>query len=233
MGDQAPITSFMGIDFDKSQRLQDGTAIMILRLRGPAAQPVLATMWLDFWKAGLLTTIWPGGIPDLKWIIEWAEKPENAIFGCFVQHAGSTDINLVGLGWVVTRTYAGKDDNDNDAYRAEVGFGFLPQVHGTTLPQELAELCLDYGFEELGIISAYGTIPVKNLLAIRFGKRMGFKHIGVFPHYGNWPDEKGVIRPVDCDVSVMTREDWISRGVDQIDEILSRTGTEEVAHGRS
>ncbi len=218
-----------GIQMDWSQQMPDGTRLHISRIKGPLAEMMLAVAWLEMGKAKLLQTIWPGGVPSISFLFEWAAREDTMAYAGFTQSAGSEDVDFVGTAWTNSLQSAGMDEHGRPCSKAEIGFCFLPKVHGTGIPQDLAEAMLDDVFHRLNLVAAYGTIPTVNKLAIRFGARLGFNSLAILPKYGVWPDEQGIPRPTDCQVSVMTRDQWISRGVDDIDAILSRCAQQEVA----
>lgn len=199
-------------NWTRSAQLEDGTRIHILRLKNEPAEIVLAEAWLAFLKTNMIRTIWHGQKMTLRALIDWAMvknvdgSDHNVVLGCFVQD--KTGLHVAGLGFITTITKIGW--SAPALYKSEVGFGFLPFVHRTRLPVEFAEMMIDWGFETLNLAAMYGTTPTPNVLACRFAKRLGFSIIGVAPLYGSWTNEDGTIVPCDCQIEVMTREQWFA-----------------------
>lgn len=195
--------SFAGVEFDKSEQLPNGDMLYVLVLRDKAVEIVMATIWLQLMSTGLLDVVWPGGIPSLIWLINWANKPNNYCFGCFLLKANTEDLMIVGLGWTVTVTKVGTAEDGKDITKAEVGMVFYPMIQKTRLTHYLAEMMISWGFEHLNLAVVYGTIPTPNVLACRFAIRAGFHHIGTAPAYQDW---RG--KPVSCEIYSATREQW-------------------------
>ena len=199
--------SFAGVEFDRSQRLPNGDALYVLMLRERAVEIVLATVWLQLARTGLLDTVWPGGIPSLTWLITWATAANNRCFGCFLVKSGTTDLMIVGLGWAIGLTKVGTAEDGTDLNKVEVGMVFYPSIQRTRLTHEFADMMISWGFDNLGLAVVYGTIPTPNRLACRFALRMGLHYVGTAPSYQIW---RGA--PVACEIYAATKEQWASRG---------------------
>lgn len=188
----------MGL-YEKSVQI-NGVGVTI-HIAAKPPEHILAHAWLLLKQQDLLDTIWHVNPITISGLFEWAADPKNMIFTCLMQTAGSEEVKIVGLGWINTLTRVG-----DHQYKAEVGMGFLREGQVHNLPAEFCEMMLDWGFENLEMVVAYGTTPVKNHAAIAFTKKMGFETIGIAPDYSTWKGE-----PVDCLLTVMTHDRWVHR----------------------
>lgn len=204
--------------------MEDGTILRVMRMRGDTeAEYLLASMWIALANQGLLPIVWPGGAPSVTGLIAMAARTH--MFMCSSQPDGSAPI-IAGIGWIGTHESVGLDSEGNKQIKAEVGMVFLKQFQGHGLCQEFCDMMLDYGFEKLNMVAAYGTIPVPNRLARAFAKRMGFQSVATLPDYTCWPDKFGTPRVADAEVFCFTRNTWSCRAMDKIDVILSESGQE-------
>jgi RimJ/RimL family protein N-acetyltransferase len=201
-----------GWNWTDSKKLEDGTILHILRMdKSAVSEIMMARIWIALSTAKLLHIVWPGHVPTLRWLLDWATdanadgSPRNVVIGCLIQNGEKLDI--AGFGTIATITFLG-NIKEQPRFKAEVGFAFLPFAHRTMLPYQFAEMMIDWGFRTLNLQVLYGTTPKPNKMACRFAERVGFQVVGVLPVYGPWMKEDGTIEPCDYQSAVMTREQW-------------------------
>src|SRR5579862_5070902 len=165
--------SFLGLPFDVSRQMSNGNTLHMLVLREQAIEIVIATVWLQLLRFGMLDVVWPGGRPGLAWLIQCASDPSAKFFGCFLRRGN--ELRIVGLGWASGLTAVA------DQFKAEVGMVFYPEIQRTRMTHELSDMAITWGFEHMNLSVVYGTIPTPNRLANRFALRMGFHHVGTAP----------------------------------------------------
>lgn len=167
-------------------------------------EELLAAAYLLLQRDGLLDTVWYNGAPGLSDFLRWHRDKDKLYLGAFVRptlDAGDSELHLAGLGWLWSI------QGPPGGRKAEVGFAYLKEHHGTRIPEELTRQMIQYCFDDLEMDALYGTTPEPNKLAIRFSKRLGFSQVGPLPAYCTWHGQ-----PCGAIISYMSRAQWEQQG---------------------
>lgn len=178
-----------GPSFTASHQLNSIEARLHI-LRNPT-ENILATIYLQFAAADLLSVIWHTGSPmTLREFLDTALRKDTVYYACFHDPApyDTGMVQLAGLAWAVDIQQLGVKRI------ATVGMGFLPGFQRHDIPLEFCHMAVDDGFQNLGIDMMYGYTPLPNLPALHFIHKCGFKAIADMPLYTTFNGEACGVR---------------------------------------
>lgn len=159
-------------------------------------ESLLATVYLLLEKDGLLPVVFYDGVPALSKFLEWATRSDSKYVVGFVRPTLDT-VEIAGVGWVW------QIQNRPGARRGDVGMVFLRKFQDGRTPLDLTGKMLGLAFGSWGLDLLTGVTPVKNPLALRFARKLGFRQLEPIPSYGMWHGE-----PCAAVVSYLTAETW-------------------------
>lgn len=149
-------------------------------------------------RQDLLKRIFHEGVPSLTWFMEWAQKPDSTLLGCYKL----PDMDLRGFGWIVSTKCLVGSSPENDVRKAEIGEAFFRGIP-VQETHAFGDLMIDWAFLELGMTLLLGSTPEPNRAALAYAKDMGFIFSGSIPNITLWNG-----RPCTARISYLTRDMW-------------------------
>lgn len=119
----------------------------------------------------MLSWVWYGESVSLLFFLKWFTRPETSTLGCYRTPDNGATWIPAGLVWI------NRSEPIGHYKRAEVGMAFNRELP-TDMLLIFGQLALEWGFRERCLDVIAGTTPAKNMAAVRFGKRLGFRVAG-------------------------------------------------------
>lgn len=110
-------------------------------------------------------------------------------------------IGMVKPNEVAGYTWIYETEGDEKFRKGSIGVAFFRKYWGNTVIQDLSFLGLKWYFQEAGLNIIFSTTAAWNRSSVRFGRIMGFEHIGRAPSFFL---NSGV--PTDIDLGFLRRE---------------------------
>jgi len=160
---------------------------------------LLARAWILLRTEKLDEVVWHAGPMDLQTLLALNhDQDKNCFFVCGIESDQGTMASVAGLAWSCNRRQVGKDQ-----WVSEVGMVFLQEAWVGGMPEEFSNLCLDWGFQNLGLVAVFGTTPVVNHVACLFYRKVGFTVVGTVPFFTTWKGE-----PAEAQLGYLTKDQW-------------------------
>ena len=167
----------------------------------------LGEFYLATKKQGMIALYYHEGTPTLSQFVAWNTRDQDVCFGYYIVKHGSPARHLVGMAFVhsVATLEGGK------VKRVELGLCFirrraLVDVREHVTPEvmrELAELNLDWAFQQFGATVLFSHTPVKNKASLTLQCGVGFERKGDIPGFTVWGGE-----PCDSALLILTADRW-------------------------
>jgi hypothetical protein len=148
-----------------------------LTVRDKLGDDILACAYLQLKSENLLPALFWEKQPSLIAFLEWCNKPDTVVVGCY------KGPYLAGIG-IVSGIKKRGDRVLGDA--SEVWFR---AYQSQQLTVTFASMLLKFAFEEIKVTDLFGVTPLKNIPAIRFLKLMGFEQTAPVPNLCVWMGE--------------------------------------------